>query len=192
MSLPPELAARLAAYYQLLSHWNRTINLTSLSDPSEAVDRLLLEPVAAAAHLPRAEELIDLGSGGGSPAIPLALAAGVRRLVMVESRARKAAFLREALRELGMNGSVEALRFEELAERAPFHAGFDLASVRAVRLDASLFNTLSTLLRPQGHAALFRTIDSGAFEELPRTLHPTGEHALIPASRSVLSVLQKR
>lgn len=191
MSLPPELAVRLAAYYQLLSHWNRRINLTSLSDPAEAVDRLLLEPVAAAGHLPRGGELVDLGSGGGSPAIPLALAAGVGRLVMVESRVRKAAFLREALRELGLAGSVEAVRFEELVERAIFQGAFSLASVRAVRLDAAVFNTLSVLLRPQGFAALFGSTESAAPGELPPSLHLVAEHRLVPASHSALLVLQK-
>src|SRR3954451_7573204 len=88
--IPDTLATQLAVYYQVLAHWNRKINLTSLSDSDEAVDRLLLEPVAAAAQLPQAVELIDLGSGGGSPAIPLALAIGAPHLVMVESRVRKA------------------------------------------------------------------------------------------------------
>ena len=80
MVIPEPLASQLVVYYQLLSHWNRKINLTSLSDPDEAVDRLLLEPVAAAAVLPANRALIDLGSGGGSPAIPLALALGATRV----------------------------------------------------------------------------------------------------------------
>ena len=96
--VPEALSARLVVYYQVLSHWNRKINLTALSDPDEAVDRLLLEPIAAATHLPHHAALVDLGSGGGSPAIPLALATNAANLVMVESRVRKAAFLREALR----------------------------------------------------------------------------------------------
>ena len=68
--LPDTLFTQLVVYYQVLSHWNKKINLTSLTDPDEAVDRLLLEPVAAAAELPHGEPLIDLGSGGGI-AVPL-------------------------------------------------------------------------------------------------------------------------
>src|SRR5438128_1758354 len=98
LTLGPALSSRLLVYFDLLSHWNRTINLTSLSDPDEAIDRLILEPLAAAQQLPGGAVLVDLGSGGGSPAIPLALALGTRTVVMIESRARKAAFLREALR----------------------------------------------------------------------------------------------
>jgi len=106
VALPNLLADRLVTYYEVLEHWNEKINLTSLSDADEAVDRLLLEPLAGARLLPTGARLIDLGSGGGSPAIPLALALSSPVFVMVESRSRKAAFLREALRELAMSGSI--------------------------------------------------------------------------------------
>lgn len=192
LQIPEPLASRLIVYFQILSHWNRKINLTSLSDPDEAVDRLLLEPVSAAAHLPVGGELIDLGSGGGSPAIPLALASGSRRLVMVESRTRKAAFLREAMRELGLTGSVETVRFGELASAAPHRGRFDLLSVRAVRLDEAAFSTMADLLRPGGLAALFRTVDlEDPPRGLPATLHWRWSRQLIPASHSALMVLER-
>jgi len=192
LTIPEDLGTKLVVYYQVLVHWNRKINLTALNDPEEAVDRLLLEPVAAVRHLTRAAEMIDLGSGGGSPAIPLALALGVARLVMVESRVRKAAFLREALRELGMTGSVETARFEDLAGRSGFSGAFDLASIRAVRLDAAVLDSLAGLLRSSGHAALFRSVGADRLPSLPPTLDPVGEHQLIPASHSALEILQKR
>jgi 16S rRNA (guanine527-N7)-methyltransferase len=192
MTLPDALAGQLTVFYQVLTHWNRRINLTSLSDPDEAVDRLLLEPVAAAAHLPRGTDLIDLGSGGGSPAVPLALALESSRLVMVESRIRKAAFLREVLRELGVPGSVEATRFEDVAARAEFREQFDLLSVRAVRLDEAFFEIVSELLRPGARAALFRSV---AAEDpppgLPASLHWLSSHQLIPASHSALTLLER-
>ena len=96
VTVPPDAEARLVTYFDLLFRWNAKINLTSLTAPDAAIDRLLLEPLAAAEELPRNPDLIDLGSGGGSPAIPLALALEARRLVMVESKTRKAAFLAEA------------------------------------------------------------------------------------------------
>jgi 16S rRNA (guanine527-N7)-methyltransferase len=192
LTVPDALAAKLVVYYQVLAHWNRKINLTSLSDPDEAVDRLLLEPVAAAAYLPRTPALIDLGSGGGSPAIPLALSVDARHLVMVESRARKAAFLREALRELGIPGVVETMRFEQLAERPAFREAFDLASVRAVRLDGALLETLTSLLRSHGHAALFRSVQAEHLRALPTGLHAVADYSLVSASQSALTVLQKR
>jgi len=192
IAVPETLATQLAVYYQVLSHWNRKINLTSLSDPDEPVDRLLLEPVAAAAHLPHGSELIDLGSGGGSPAIPLALALGAPRVVMVESRVRKAAFLREALREVGLAGLVEAHRFEDVAADASHRGRFPLLSVRAVRLDAATFATITDLLQPSGCAALFRTVDSpDPPPDLPASLHYEWSRQLIPASHSSLTLVRR-
>ena len=78
MFLDESLASSLVTYYELLARWNRKINLTSLEDPDEAIDRLLLEPVIAARHLsPAVVNVMDVGSGGGSPALPLALALGL-------------------------------------------------------------------------------------------------------------------
>jgi 16S rRNA (guanine527-N7)-methyltransferase len=153
--IPAPLAETLLAYYELLARWNRKINLTSLSDPSEAVDRLLLEPVVAAAHLPRQATLLDLGSGGGSPAIPLALALGATSLVMVESRHRKAAFLREAARVVNLKAVVEAVRFEELEARSLYRGVMDVVSIRAVRMDAATLDLAGRFLKRDGRMALF-------------------------------------
>ena len=78
-SLDTALASSFENYFALLARWNAKINLTAfnLAEPNdEAIDRLLIEPLVAAKHLPpRAGTLIDIGSGNGSPAIPLRLAA---------------------------------------------------------------------------------------------------------------------
>lgn len=158
VTVPAALIAPLTVYVDVLEHWNEKINLTSFDDPDEAIDRLLLEPIAAAAHLPPQGHLIDLGSGGGSPALPLALALGVTRLVMVESRERKASFLREVVRQLELSdiASVETNRFETLAERDDFRASFTAVSVRAVRIDTKLLTAALGFLRPHGLIASFR------------------------------------
>ena len=161
LALPGTLSERLVAYFELLQRWNRTINLTSLSDPDEAIDRLLLEPVAASVALPRAGRLIDLGSGGGSPAIPLALAGSASLLVMVESRSRKAAFLREAVRELGLPALVENARFEDLAARADYRGLMDVVSIRAVRVDSAILGAAAAFLTPRGEIALFESATAG-------------------------------
>ena len=163
LEIPPPLASALAAYYDLLFRWNRKINLTALADSEAAIDRLLLEPVIAARVLPRLPRLMDLGSGGGSPAIPLALALEAPSLVMVESRGRKAAFLREAAREAGVRAVVEASRFEELAGQAEYHASMDLVSIRAVRMDEATLSVAERFVRPGGRLALFTTVDGGEF-----------------------------
>lgn len=158
--LRPGLAEKLWVYFELLFRWNQKINLTSLSleTPDEAIDRLLIEPLVAARLIegigPR---LIDIGSGGGSPAVPLALSVPELRLVMVESKVRKGAFLREALRQLDLAGVVESARFEELLPRPDFHETFDFLSIRAVRTELRTLIGLQAFVRPGGRLLLFKS-----------------------------------
>ena len=81
----------LEAYFRLLTQWNHKINLTALpldAPTDETFDRLLVEPLAAAKQIPThtASVWLDLGSGGGSPAIPLKIARPALRLTMIESK----------------------------------------------------------------------------------------------------------
>ena len=173
------------AYFDLLAKWNAKINLTSLTDLDAAIDRLLLEPLAAAAALPRSVQLIDLGSGGGSPAIPLALALEASRLVMVESRGRKAAFLSEAVRLSGLNGFVENTRFESVATRGTYAGQMDVVSIRAVRPDIATLSIAKGFLTPAGKIALFSPAAASP-AELPQGLRVVQIAHLLESSHLVL------
>ena len=188
---------QLEKYLTLLERWNSKINLTAfdLKDPSdEAIDRLIVEPLLAAQHLPSSQRtVIDIGSGSGSPAIPLLLASPGRSITMVESKTRKAVFLLEALRHLAVNGSrVETARFEQLLTRPEFHEGFDALTIRAVRVEASTLLTLQAFLRPGGDLYLFHSsskpfrIDQTAFP-----LVVMGTIPLVESMASQLVVLRK-
>ena len=155
LTVSEHLRARLLAYYDLLLHWNAKINLTSLDDPDAALDRLIVEPMAAAPHLPMRSRLADLGSGGGSPAIPLALALESPALLMVESKSRKAAFLREAVRTVGVQAVVEGARFEDVATSRTYQSQFEVVSMRAVKMDASALTSAGQLVCQTGCLALF-------------------------------------
>ena len=188
------LVEQLDAYFSLLSRWNAKINLTSLADPDEAIDRLLLEPLLAARHLPAsADRLMDIGSGGGSPAIPLLLAVPRLELRMVESKARKSAFLREVVRQLELkNASVETARAEELLTRADLHEAFDILSIRAVRVESRVLHTLQAFLRAGGHMLMFR---GASGPTSPATIVPPLEfletYPLVEWLQSRLTVLRK-
>src|SRR5262249_1392955 len=139
----------LKTYFRLLLRWNRTINLTALpldGPTASTVDRLFIEPLLAAQLMPDLPNRawLDLGSGGGSPAIPLFLARSELQLVMVEAKERKTAFLREAVRTLGLNARVQCARFEDLADE--FSESIGLVTVRAVRRDRRLFETVAEFL----------------------------------------------
>jgi 16S rRNA (guanine527-N7)-methyltransferase len=190
------LTARLSAFYELLARWNKKINLTSLDNPDEAIDRLLLEPVIAARAIPDAAgcELMDVGSGGGSPAIPLAMALGDVRLTMVEVKARKSAFLREAVRQLGLQGAtVENTRYEELLSNPDLLEKFDALSLRAVRVEPRVLMTLQAFLKPGGQILLFRGPAGPA--NPANVFHPLGWESTVPLVESLqsrLSILRKR
>jgi 16S rRNA (guanine527-N7)-methyltransferase len=156
----------LEAYFRLLTVWNAKINLTSLPlEPptDETFDRLLVEPLAASKQIPTqtAGEWIDLGSGGGSPAIPLKIARPSMKLTMIESKERKGAFLREAVRVLGLSDAlVETERFENSAD-SPLHiAAADLVTARAVRTDDEFFQVARQILKGDGQLFLFRPAHS--------------------------------
>jgi len=161
--VPPDVVEPLVLYWGLIARWSRTINLTSLSlnPPSEeAIDRLFLEPLAAAAFFPAgADHWVDLGSGGGSPAIPLKIRLVSPALVLTEARERKAVFLREVIRQLGLADSEVIIgRFEELAVARSGWA--DVITSRAVAADKLLAATARRLLKPQGQLLLFQSADN--------------------------------
>ena len=194
IAIPATLADGLWVYFQLLAKWNAKINLTGLDlqDPTpEGIDRLLIEPLVAAPHANGAGSLIDIGSGGGSPALPLALALGGVRLVMIEVKTRKSVFLREAARELGLeDASVVTSRHESLLSDPTFHDAFDLLSVRAVRVEARVFAALQAFVRPGGQVFHFRSV-SELSPLIPPPLQLTGVHSLGEASRGQLLVIAK-
>ena len=194
--LNESVAADLTTYYELLARWNRKINLTALDNPDEAIDRLLVEPVLAARAIAGAglRELIDIGSGGGSPAIPLALSLGPETaLTMVEVKARKSAFLREAIRHLDLvNATVETSRYEELLARPELLERFDALSMRAVKVEARILMTLQAFVKPGGHLLLFRGPSGPA---APQVIHPLEWETTVPlveTLQSRLSILRKR
>jgi 16S rRNA (guanine527-N7)-methyltransferase len=198
LQVPPHVLDGLEAYYRLLEKWNAKVNLTAFrlapGGEDAAIDRLLLEPLAAARYIPSSTEtLLDAGSGGGSPAIPLKLAIPRLRLRMVESKTRKAVFLRETIRVLGLGGAdVESARFEELLARPDLHEGMDLVTIRAVRTEPRVMMTLQAFLQPGGLLFLFR---SAGRTDAPDTQTPpliwVATYPLITSLRSRLMVLQK-
>lgn len=156
LALEGERWKRLGKYVALLFQWNERMNLTAL-DSGRGLGRLVIEPLLAAGHVPPgAAAMLDVGSGGGSPAIPMKIARPEPRLRMVESRARKAAFLRHAVRELALSGvEVENCRYEALAERPGMRDAHDVITVRGVRVDDAV-DGLRGLLKPEGRVLMFR------------------------------------
>jgi 16S rRNA (guanine527-N7)-methyltransferase len=192
----------LEIYFRLLAQWNAKINLTALPldvPTDETFDRLLVEPLAAARQVPdRSDVWFDLGSGGGSPAIPLKIARPSLRLTMVESKTRKGAFLREAIRAVGLaQASVENDRFESVAQRHECAGAAALVTVRAVKADSQLFETAGLLLTVNGRLLLFRPshdveIDPPGFARVSTVRLTEGPSTYLSTYRRVFHVEQSR
>ena len=193
--LPGDVAGKLEAYFELLTRWNAKINLTALnlSSGDEAIDRLLIEPLIAAKSIrPGDSSLIDVGSGGGSPAIPLAIASPQLALTMVEVKVRKSAFLREAVRTLGLNAQVLTSRFESLLADPAMHEHADILSLRAVRVDAKTLVGIQAFVKPKGRFFLFRPVGPVNDLDIPPTLALSDAIPLVESLRSQLILLEKR
>ncbi len=127
----PELAyEQIARYVAVLYRWNARMNLTAIHDSASLVQLHLGECLRAAQLIPaRVSSVLDFGSGAGLPGIPMLIACPELKVTLAESQGKKAAFLRETIRELGLKETtVHAGRVEDL----PPEACFDLVALRAV------------------------------------------------------------
>lgn len=147
LGLDAALAESLLTYLALLERWNRAYNLTAIRDPRAMVALHLLDSLAMHRHVRDIGTLADLGSGAGLPGIPLAIALPGLRVTLVESNGKKARFLREAVRTLGLrNARVAESRAEALAESGTF----DAITARALATLAEILAAGAHLLAPGG------------------------------------------
>lgn len=114
LDLPDTTQQQLLAFRDLLLKWNKTYNLTALRDPDQAISHHLLDSLAILPHVGDGP-LLDVGSGGGLPGIPLAIARPQLSVRMVDTVQKKATFLQQAAIQLGLkNVAVNHARVEEL------------------------------------------------------------------------------
>jgi 16S rRNA (guanine527-N7)-methyltransferase len=125
--------ALLARYLDLLLEKNRQMNLTAIRRPPEAWMRLILESIALVPHLLTAETVLDIGSGGGIPGLPLAIMRPDLAFTLLESTGKKAQFLSESCRSLLLgNCRIVNQRAETAAHDNSHRAQYDIVTARAV------------------------------------------------------------
>ncbi|CAG0976290.1 Ribosomal RNA small subunit methyltransferase G [Burkholderiales bacterium] len=123
VALPAGGRAKLAAHLALLAKWNRTYNLTAIREPERMVTHHALDSLAVLPHLPARGgiSVLDVGSGGGLPGIPIAIARPDARVALVDSNHKKATFLAQAAIELSLpNVEAVASRVEDYAPARKF------------------------------------------------------------------------
>lgn len=192
VTLENEKWTQLAAYVALLLRWNERMNLTALGGDDRGLERLVMEPLLATRHVPAgARSVVDIGSGGGSPAIPMKIARPGLLLRMVESRVRKAAFLRHAVRQLSLGEvEVENCRYEGLEKRPEMRQAHDVLTVRGLRIDDAV-GKLQGLLKPDGLVLAFCSGGPSEGDEAARALKLEKRWVVLENTGSDLLVARK-
>lgn len=176
LALPEGAEAKLLDYLALLDKWNRVYNLTAVRDAERMVSHHVLDSLAAVAFF-QCETVLDVGSGGGLPGIPLAIARPELQVTLIDSIAKKTAFLLQAKAELGLaNLNVVTSRVEDFRPVA----GFDIITSRAFS-DLKEFVTLTRhLLKPGGHwLAMKGLMPHEEIASLPDWVKVSANHVLV-------------
>ncbi|MDR3755156.1 MAG: 16S rRNA (guanine(527)-N(7))-methyltransferase RsmG [Terracidiphilus sp.] len=153
--LPPlddATAGRLEDYVSLFLRWNERVNLSAVRDEEGVLSRHIIESIKVSSVVPRGiKTLLDFGSGAGLPGIPIAICRPEIAVTLAESQGKKAAFLQEAVRVLGIGAKVHAGRAEAL------RSVFDCVTLRAVDKMPKAVAAAVRLVAPGGWLALMTT-----------------------------------
>jgi 16S rRNA (guanine527-N7)-methyltransferase len=149
--LTGEQIARLGRHYAMLCRWNQRLNLTRIIEPRAAASLHYAESLFGARFIAGAHTLLDIGSGAGFPAIPLAVARPDVQVTALEANQKKSLFLKEAKDELGLaNLKVVTARLEEFD-----WAGYELLTSRALDRAEAILPSIIERLRAQQKLMLY-------------------------------------
>ena len=157
-------ASLLITYVSLLLQQNQTINLTAIIDPMEAVTKHLLDSLSIAQYIPDGR-IVDVGSGGGCPGIPLAIIKPENTFVLVEPKNKKAAFLKATTQALGLNNTKTIC---ERSESAKLEQKADTIVCRALGSLSYFVSVAGHMLKKQGRLlAMKGKIPHSELSEIP-------------------------
>jgi 16S rRNA (guanine527-N7)-methyltransferase len=162
-----------------LIEWNKTINLTAIIDPKEIIIKHFVDSLAAlvAISIPQNGLVLDVGSGGGFPGIPLKIARSDMRLVLIEPVQKKCSFLNSVIGLLKLQDvSTFDGTIEQYAKRPIRHA-IDMVVVRALKYK-EIKKHIPALLTSKGKVVLYRT-EAINKQDIGEEFHLVSETALI-------------
>jgi len=151
LNLDPEQVSRFGVHANELIKWNKKFNLTRITDPRELALKHYLDSLVPASWIPTSSSLLDIGSGGGFPGIPLKILRPSIRLTLIDGSRKKINFLKHSIRMLGLEDSeARQTRGEELAENNASASGFDVVISRALASLESFVRMALPLLAEEG------------------------------------------
>jgi 16S rRNA (guanine527-N7)-methyltransferase len=155
-----------------LIRWNRKINLTRITDPFEIAVRHFLDSMVAVNLIPANARVLDVGSGGGFPGIPLKILMSSLRLTLIDASRKKAHFLKHIIRTLGLDHTDAIhLRAEDMDRENGFTAGFDVIVSRALTSLPGLAKMSFPLLSPNGVTMVWKSADQVAKLDVDSARH---------------------
>lgn len=154
------LAEKLEEMMRLALEWNEKINITAIKTPEDFISKNIIDSLTliGRTELSSAERIMDLGTGGGYPGLPLALANPDKQFVLMDSVGKKLTVVSSIAEELGIN-NVETIhaRAEDLARDKSYREGFDLVVSRAVAALPALCEYCLPFVKKGGYFTAYKT-----------------------------------
>ena len=153
LSLSTDQQSQLIAYLTLLQKWNKTYNLTAITDFEKMIAYHALDSLSVAPYI-TGNTIVDVGSGAGLPGIPLAIYFPEKQFTLIDSVGKKTRFISQAVRELKLQ-NVHVIHGR--AEACPTQQGFDTMIARAVASIETLVSISKILLKSGGHLLMMKS-----------------------------------
>lgn len=145
--------AQMLQYMELTLDWNKKVNLTSITNPADFIARHFFDSLALvdSYELEDARDIVDVGTGGGFPGIPLAICFPAKRFVLLDSLAKRLRIVSDMVQEIGLNNVTTVHgRAEDLAHQKAYREKFDLCVARAVAPLSVLAEYCLPFVAPEG------------------------------------------
>lgn len=177
----------LTIHAKELMIWNKKINLTAIKQPLKIAEKHFIDSLAAASFIKNKNSIIDLGSGGGFPGIPLKIMNPLLNVVLVDSSRKKINFLKHVIRLLGLKG-IDAIhsRAQDLHDKDLYKAGFDAVISRAFTELSNFVELASPFLNKKGtiYAMKGKQAKKEITPELLENFNITTDYYMLPFEKS--------